>query len=341
MNQSQPNPASLAAPRAAAGRDEGGLADLLDKPLLRYALALEPSSFDEGWRVATMAAKLKLCACSTPEDAYARIMTGRAIGLPSMASIQGIALIYNEKNDSFTPCMYAKLKVALVLSRRDVIEYMRPDPANNEKTATWRAKRVGEDEQSYTFTIEDAIRADLVDRGDSTDAKKKNNYNRHPRSMLSWRAAGRLCDIVAGDILNGIASREDATEEDERDRGGEPATAPVLPAGRDWAKETAAAKALVLALVRDGDTKGAREVYKRFEADAPQGPLEEIKHAYNEAVATAKGKAPPPATKLEPTKSDSPKPAAPAAQQTLSGAGEYLPPNKRGDSYEGPLEPPR
>src|SRR6202012_2378429 len=201
--QTKPAPEATTAANKAAFDD--ALAATIEQA--KYNRALEPQSFDDGWKLPTIVAKLKLCGVTSPEDAYSRIITGRAIGLPAMASIQGIALIYNSKADSFTPCMYAKTKTALLLSRNDIIEYFRPTEIT-DKSATYTGKRKGQPEVSYTFTWDDAVRAGLVGRGEG----KGNNYDMHPRAMLQWRAAGRLADILGGDVLNGIASREDVDD---------------------------------------------------------------------------------------------------------------------------------
>lgn len=331
---------------------------LLEQPSQRYRLALEPQTFDEGWRVAGICAKLRLCGVLTQEDGYARILTGRAIGLPAMASIQGIRLIENQRDNSFTPCMYVKLKVGLLLSRPDVIEYIRPDPSNDDKKATWRAKRRGQPEQEYTFTIEDAERAGLIDRGASEDAKRKNNYNKHPRPMISWRAAGRLCDNIAGDILNGIASREDVEEDEERgDVTSQPvANAPPPAPARDWSAETARLKDAITEASASQDKvvhKAAREMLKKFQAEAPQASVDEVLAHYNglaaskKAAATqsANGSAAQPAAPTQ-TETASIAPvhtaaAARAAQAARTSAprGTYLPPNARGDAYDGPETP--
>lgn len=273
------------------------LESLLEQPI-KYRMALEPTTFDEGWRVSQIVAKLHLCQVTAPEDAYARILTGRAIGLPAMASIQGIALIYQKKTDSFVPCMYAKLKLALALSRHDIIEYIRPKTISDTK-AIWVGKRHGQPEQEYEFTWEDAKRAELVGRGGG--AEGGNNYDRHPKAMLSWRACGRLCDIIAADVLNGIATREEV--QDEADRPEEPSdTIPAPPAQaappRDFGAEAEVIKqGLTEAFERkdDGAKKSMREAFKKFEAEAPEAICQDIREHYTKEVAKAKAaaKAPP------------------------------------------------
>jgi hypothetical protein len=269
------------------------MSELLEKP--RYERALEPQNFDEGWKVAEMVSKLRLCGVMSPEDAYARILTGRAVGLPAMASIQGIALVENKSNGSWTPCMYAKTKVAIALSRPDVIEYFRPVELTDKK-ATWIAKRKapGSAEQAYSFEWDDAVRAGLVGRGRDDAAKASNNYDKHPRSMLQWRAAGRLADIICADLLNGLSTREDIEDEAERvaeeEAGRAVASAAVLanvPA-RDWAKEGADIRASLQAAAKSADkaaARAARDEFKKFQLEAPKEHAEALKVFYNDLVA--------------------------------------------------------
>ena len=342
----------------AASEESSPLGEMLVKPMARYNLALEPQSFDAGWKVAEMVAKLRLCGVTSPEDAYARILTGRAIGLPAMASVQGIALIYQQKQDSFVPCMYAKLKVALLLSRSDVIEYIRPVELTDKK-AVWVGKRVGQPEVPYEFTWEMAERAELVGRGMDKEGKTKNNYDRHPIAMLSWRAAGRLADIIGGDVMNGIASREDVTEDEERGettpaRGTVPETVKASVPARDWAKEAGALKDRLTAAVSTNDhaaMKDVRAAFKTFETEAPVEFSQDVLRFYNMVKSETKKADPPPKDPgANPTATAAAQRAAQAARTGAASpatastaapkAAEYLPPNQRGDSYEGPGHPP-
>lgn len=298
----QPSAETQAAPKPTAAPERsprapehnpGVLESLLEQPL-KYRMALEPTTFDEGWRVAQIVTKLRLCQVTTPEDGYARILTGRSIGLPAMASIQGIALIYQKKQDSFVPCMYAKLKLALALSRHDVIEYIRPKTISDVK-AVWVGKRHGQPEQEYEFTWEDAKRAELVGRGGG--AEGGNNYDRHPKAMLSWRACGRLCDIIAADVLNGIATREEVQDEADRQTTID-TSVPESPAQaappRDFAAEAEVMKqALTLAFERKDDAakRSMREAFKKFEAEAPEAICQDIREHYNKEIAKAKAAA--------------------------------------------------
>lgn len=313
----------------------------------RYRLALEPTTQDEGWEVAQAAADAGLVA--SPAEGFARILIGRPLGIPSMASIQGIALIENAKTGLRTACMYAKLKLGLLQSRKNVVEYFRPKELTNEK-ATWVAKRRGEEEISYTFTIEDARIAGLVGRGDAKtrEGVSMNNYDRHPGPMLQWRACGRLADIVGADVLNSLATREDIEDENRQAREerqemayaasrGELA-APVAPPQaappRDFSSEAAALKQDIADAISTKDKakqKAVRERFKKLEAEAPLEIVEDTKRFYNMALGKAREGS-------EAKTSDAPantQTAAPAAPPSKP-RGQWLPPSQRGDAYDGP-----
>lgn len=287
----QPKPAPP--PPAKLERDSSILDSLMDQPI-KFRMALEPTTFDEGWRVATIAARQRLCGVTSPDDAYVRILWGRSIGLPAMASIQGIALIHQKKTDSYVPCMYAKLKVALCLSRPDKIEFIRPVEETPLK-ASWVIKRRDRpDVERYEFTMEMAKTAGYVGRGGGADGG--NNYDLHPGSMLCWRAAGRLVDRVAGDLLNGIATREDI--EDSNDA---PDAAPVEPKQpaqsaplRDFAKEAEDLKGTVVSSygpANKDERQAIRQRLETFKQEAGPFYAEPVIEAYNEEAKKARATA--------------------------------------------------
>lgn len=368
QNNTRPGAATIAAAPTPNQDPDAGLksplAELLDRPVLRYQLALEPQSFSEAMEIARLAAKIRLCGVESEADAIARIMTGRAIGLPAMASIQGIALIYQRKTNSYVPCMYAKLKVALLLSRPDVVEFIRPKVDANgvallsDKQAVWVGKRKGQPEQDYEFTWDMAVKAGLVGRGAKDDGETANNYDRHPKAMLQWRAAGRLADIIGGDVLNGLRSREDVEDEAERQAAEDAArgTVPVevqkqIPV-RDWTKEAEGFRAALKAAVDAGDRDAVRAVRSRFDAFEKEGAPKDVcagfRSYYEElrskaTAAKAQGSANGAAGSAQvsqqqaPAKTPSSPPPPPPTAATPRGG--YLPPNQRGDAYDGPDEP--
>lgn len=363
--------------------------DLVDRASERYRLGLEPGiapkdALDAAWDIAEAAAKAGLAP--NADEAYARIQIGRPLGISAMASIQGIALIETKDRDGVvrkTACMYSKLKLGLLQSRRDVIEYIRPKKGCLTNTsATWIAKRRGDiDEVEYTFTIDDAKIAGLVGRGDgktNSAGVSMNNYDRHPGPMLSARACGRLCDIVGADVLWGLATREDLEDEarmarrqleelaDAASRGelahalGAP---PQAKPGKDLAafaaegEDIKRAFAAAIAKRSGPELKAVRERFAAFKAEAPAEVSELVQIEYNRLAGEAKkargaapaptpaaapaAKEPEPATPTPAGSKGSAAPATPAAgDEPKASTSPYLPPEQRGDEYDGPEEPP-
>lgn len=354
-------PSVAAATAAAASRQSEGAAlldEILDRTSDRYRLGLEPRDLDRAWEIAEAAAEAKLAP--TEAEAYARILIGRPLGIPAMASIQGIALVEQKSTGMRVPCMFAKLKLALLQSRRDIVEYIRPLELTNER-ATWVAKRVGDPEPvKYTFTMEDARIAGLVGRGDgktNSAGVQMSNYDRHPGPMVQWRACGRLCDIIAADVLTGIATREDVEDENRIAREelqevaataarGElrqaldappQAKAPTAANARDFRAEADALKKRLLEAIATRKKPAMQEfraAYDAFKKDAPAELSEEIQAFYSEEVGKARRAENPggasTAAPPVPTAAPKPAPAPPASAQNDQ------PPPDAGDAWEPP-----
>lgn len=170
-----------------------------------YRLALEPNGFQEAQKVASMIAAIQLCGITRPEDAMARIMTGRALGIPTMASLRSVDIIEGR------PGLRAQLKVALA-RRLPECEYIECIETSGEK-ATYEGKRRGRPERRLSFTIQEAMQAELLDRGKDANAKKMNNWNRYPAAMLRARASGQLVDMMFPEATLGLPSSEEVEDE--------------------------------------------------------------------------------------------------------------------------------
>jgi hypothetical protein len=315
---------------------------LLNQPL--SSTRFEPRDRDEALEDARRAAKIRLYNIQSEDDGWARITHGAALGLPSGAAMAGIALIYQKSTQSYVPCMSAKLKLALMLSRRDLVEYFRLVELT-DKSATWVAKRRDDaKEQSYTFTWADATQAGLVGRG--RDGGESNNYDRHPKPMLQWRACGRLADIVGADILWGIATREDIEDNEQlteaeqrllRERPTEPPIEAVK--SRDWPGEVETLKTAIEDAATSGKAthkRAVRDLFAKFETEAPPGFVDDVKAFY---VWVTSGKRGPKPTTGVPQVQASLSVATTQPQRPDPKLHPYLPPNQRGEDYQGPDEP--
>ena len=259
----------------------------------RYKRALDPTTDAEAWTMACRLYKIPgFCGLRSIEDAYTRILLGRVLGLPAAIAIQAIDMIPSRTvdGDRLTPSLRSKAKVAICLSRRDVIEYVREVEITNER-CTWEIKRVGGQPQRETFTMDDARVAGLVGRGDKAtkEGVSMNNYDRHPKPMLRARASGRLCDREAADLMHGMATAEEV-EDDSRiddliEKVDGPATPPPPPPqanARDFTVEAAILKDRI-AVAGNGtpdQKKQVRADVAKFVKEAPSAEADDVKRFY-------------------------------------------------------------
>ncbi len=164
--------------------------------------AMDPTTLVEMGRLAANFAKIQLCGVSSPEEAMARMLAGRELGLSAMTSLMSVYIVEG------MPSLSAKLKQSLCLRRPDICEEFRLVESDNEK-ATFRVKRRGQSLLDFTYTIEDAKKA-----GHIKPDKPKSAWMANPRRMLEARAKGHAADVVFPDLLNGLATREEM--EDQR-----------------------------------------------------------------------------------------------------------------------------
>lgn len=193
-----------AAPGLAAMRTWLDLADAAEQlvtPLLGSAFI--PASFRTQGRDVTV----------ERANGIGAVLLGVSLGLDPLTSLQQIYVVHGR------PGMYSKLKVALAQARGHDVwaeEYTAERVTVCGRRAGWgedRAVRV-------TLTIDDAKRA-----GWTTN----DNYRKVPADMLWARAAGRVVDQIAADVLLGIASVEDLDDLPEPTRVTSTVTVADLP----------------------------------------------------------------------------------------------------------------
>lgn len=319
-------PAIPAAALSTAG-EAGELDRLLQQERIRAENnrnALEPKTWAEAREFAKMVHEsgMYLDKDGRPPsegNIMVRVMTGRQLGLASTLSMLHVYEIYGR------PGISAQLKRSLVRRHPDCLRYEMLE--SDHERCVWVVHRRGGIEKKIEFKLDDAKRAQLV--------KKDSNWEKWARRMLQARASSEAADVEFEDACMGLSTVDELLDvEAER----EPMAAPVGAAvtksapSRDWAKETADMAAKVAELVAKGETKTARELYNLFAQEAPEAWLDQLKAAYNRAIAEAKAKGGAPSKPVEKQDAKASQPALPV--------GEYLPPNKRGDSYEGPDQPP-
>jgi hypothetical protein len=163
----------------------------------KNAVALVPANFSEGQAMAKFYASSKLVPQELrdkPADVYVAMTQGLELGVGPATSLRHINVIQGK------PEIDAVLAHGLVLAS-PLCEYFRLVSVD-EKQATYETKRVGDPPKSMQFTMEEARRAKLVDRGkDPSD----NNWNKWPKRMMQAACKRQLASDVYPDILTGLA----------------------------------------------------------------------------------------------------------------------------------------
>lgn len=126
-----------------------------------------------------------------PNDIFVAINWGLTLGLPPVQALNGIAVINGR------PSIFGDLAMALVRGSGK-LEYAKE--TQTETSATCIIKRNGEDEQTRTFTMEDAKRAGLLSNP---------TWSKYPKRMLQMRARGFALRDVFADVLMGISLAEE------------------------------------------------------------------------------------------------------------------------------------
>lgn len=257
-----------------------------------FRLAMEPNTLDQMFKLAAGFAKIGLCGVSTPEEAMARMLAGRELGLSAMTSMMSVYVVKG------MPSLSAKLKHALCLARPDLCEQFELIESSNER-ATFRVKRRGMPAHDYTFTIEDAKRANYID-----PKKPESAWNCNPRRMLEARSKGHAADVEFPELLNGLATREEM--EDARivvtqiDRSAAPAAVAdvvVDAPTRDTDTELGRLKEDIMNAKTKAEKADVRKRVTAFAADVGEPWASDAKNFYNaHHVAKATNGATAPAT---------------------------------------------
>lgn len=159
-------------------------------------------------------------------NATAAVLQGITLGLDPLTALQQIYIVHGR------PGMYTEMKVALLKSRGH--EVWVEDLTDTRATVCGR--RAGtEYVERVTVTMDQAKKAGWTAKND--------NYNKTPQDMLYARAAGRVCDRVAPDVLLGIASVEEIQDSIQVEATAGAGTRTVTPRKRTPAPAPAAVTA--------------------------------------------------------------------------------------------------
>ncbi len=248
-----------------------------------YRGALEPGTAREAWDVAEMMASIGYCGVTSAPEALGRIMTGRGLGLSAMQSLRGVYTVHGR------PGIDAALMHALCLQSPLCERFSFLPEESDDTKATFIAKRRGDDPVKHTFTIEDAERMGVVDRGKDDKAKTDNNWNKVRKAMLRARAKSELARIVFPDLIFGMYSREEieagfgdaardpnemvgdilSDEEAAAERARGAATSVIQAAKRDYAAEAEALKVRISAATTRTDRAEVRAAFEAWDGIEP------------------------------------------------------------------------
>jgi hypothetical protein len=174
------------------------VAPLIDTPFIPASLIpkVDPRATPEEFEAAR---KLTIA------NATGAVLQGLTLGLDPMTSLQQIYIVHGR------PGMYAKMMVALVQSKGH--EVWTEDLTDTRAVVCGR-RRGTQHIERITVTMDMARRAGWV-------ASNK-SYGTVPQDMLWARAAGRVCDRIASDVIRGVGTVEQATDEAEQPAGSLP-----------------------------------------------------------------------------------------------------------------------
>ena len=165
--------------------------------------ALVPRDFNEAKAMAdylSPAALLPAALRNKNSDVCLIIMTGQELGLGPTAALRGIHVVKGK------PVLSADMMAALVVGS-GLAEYFTQIEADDTH-AVYETKRKGSPTPVRAqFTMEDAARAKLLNRGDNPG---EDNWSKYPGAMCRARAKSILAREVYPDLLMGLYSEAEA-----------------------------------------------------------------------------------------------------------------------------------
>lgn len=169
------------------------------------ALQLRDATIIGEWQIlreqATMLVKTNFLpqAIKTPEQAIAIILTGRELGIGTMAALNNINVIAGK------PTVSPQLMLALINSSKELEDVSITDNGN---ACAVTMKRRGRKPHTETFSMEDAARMRTTEGyGDSKKTislSEKYNWKQQPATMRKWRAVAACARVVFPDIILGL-----------------------------------------------------------------------------------------------------------------------------------------
>lgn len=165
---------------------------------IKPTFSLAPQNLDEALKFADYLANSDIVPKDfqkKPANILVAVQWGMELGLQPMQAMQSIAVINGR------PSLWGDAVIALVRSS-PLCEYVYE--TDDGKAATCRVKRVGEDEQVRTFSVEDATAAGL--------SNKQGPWTQYPKRMRQMRARSFALRDVFPDVLRGMPMAEEVQD---------------------------------------------------------------------------------------------------------------------------------
>ncbi|NVZ61230.1 hypothetical protein HX867_03970 [Pseudomonas gingeri] len=165
---------------------------------IKPTFSLAPQNIDEALKFADYLANSDIVPKDfqrKPANILVAVQWGMELGLQPMQAMQSIAVINGR------PSLWGDAVIALVRSS-PLCEYVYE--TDDGETASCRVKRVGEDEQTRTFSMTDAQQAGL--KG------KQGPWAQYPKRMRQMRARSFALRDVFPDVLRGMPMAEEVQD---------------------------------------------------------------------------------------------------------------------------------
>lgn len=129
---------------------------------------------------------------NTPEKVLVCMFKAQELGLPPLEGLSGMAVINGKTT------LQGNLILALI-NRSNKAKKIIVEEHENYCTVTM-SRRDYEFEYSFSFSLDDAKKAGLID---------KQIWKQYPRTMLKWRAVSGCARVVFSDVIGGLYTPEE------------------------------------------------------------------------------------------------------------------------------------
>jgi len=172
---------------------------------MTQAIAIRPAETMSEWETIRDQASVLIKSgflpqsVKTPDQAMAIILTGRELGIGTMAALQTINVIANK------PTVSPQLMLALINRTKELEDL---EIVDNGKACSVTMKRRGRKAHTETFSMEDALRLKTTEyiNGEkkTISLAEKYNWKQQPGTMRKWRAVAACARIVFPDAILGL-----------------------------------------------------------------------------------------------------------------------------------------